>query len=85
VSLGIPDEYSNPKFLEATEHIISTTQKRGIPAGGHWQTPEQVHYWIERGSRWILYSSDMRAVTEGYRESLNAFRNSSVNEMAHTL
>ena len=55
------------------------------PAGGHWQQPEQVHYWIEHGSRWILYSSDMRAVTEGYRESLNAFRNSSVGQMAHTL
>jgi 2-keto-3-deoxy-L-rhamnonate aldolase RhmA len=85
VSLGIPDEYSNQKFIDATERIISTAQNRGIPAGGHWQTPEQVHYWQSRGSRWILYSSDARALTEGYRESLNAFRRGGVSEMAHTL
>lgn len=85
ISLGIPDEYSHPKFVEATEHIISTAQQRGIPAGGHWQTEELVQYWISRGSRWILYSSDMRALTEGYRTGLNTFRKSDVTELAHTL
>lgn len=85
VSLGVPDEYTHPKFVEATEHIISTSQKRGIPAGGHWQMREQVHYWLERGSRWILYSSDMRALTEGYRDALNSFRDTAVTPLAHTL
>jgi 4-hydroxy-2-oxoheptanedioate aldolase len=85
VSLGVPDAYDDPKFIDATERIISTSQNRGIPAGGHWQQPEQVHFWQSRGSRWILYSSDARALTEGYRDSLNAFRKGAVTEMAHTL
>jgi 2-keto-3-deoxy-L-rhamnonate aldolase RhmA len=85
ISLGVPDEYQNPRFLEAAEHIIATAQKRGVPAGGHWQTPEQVHYFMDRGSRWILFSSDMRALTEGYRASLNDFRQSTVSQVAHTL
>jgi 2-keto-3-deoxy-L-rhamnonate aldolase RhmA len=85
VSLGAPDAYDDPKFIEATDYIISTAQKRGIPAGGHWQTPEHVHYWIEKGSRWILYSSDARALTEGYRGALNAFRDSAVTQLSHTL
>ena len=85
VSLGVPDQYTHPAFLEATARIISTAQARGIPAGGHWQTQEQVHYWIDKGSRWILYSSDMRALTEGYRDALNAFRQSAVGQLAHTL
>jgi 4-hydroxy-2-oxoheptanedioate aldolase len=85
VSLGAPDEYDHPRFVEATDYIISTTQKRGIPAGGHWQTQEQVHYWIDKGSRWILYSSDVRALTEGYRGALNAFRDSAVTQLSHTL
>lgn len=85
VSLGIPDEYTNPKFVEAVEHVISTSQARGIPAGGHWQTEEQVQYWMGRGSRFILYSSDGRALTEGYRQSLNLFRGTAVSQMRHTL
>lgn len=85
ISLGVPDEYMHPKFVEATDHIISTAQKRGIPAGGHWQTREHVEYWIQKGSRWILYSSDMRALTDGYSAALNAFRDSRVAPLAHTL
>ncbi len=85
ISLGVPDDYAHQKFVAATERIISTSQARGIPAGGHWQTPDLVNYWQERGSRWILYSSDVRALTEGYRDSLNAFRQGAVSELAHTL
>ncbi len=85
VSLGVPDKYDDPKFVEASDFIIATAQRRGIPAGGHWQTPEHVQFWMERGSRWILYSSDARALTEGYRSSLNAFRQSAVGQLAHTL
>ena len=85
ISLGVPDEYENPIFREAAEKIIATAQARGIPAGGHWQTQEDVHYYLDRGSRWILYSSDGRALTEGYRSALNAFKGASVGEMEHTL
>ncbi len=85
VSLGVPDQYTHPKFIEATDYIISTAQGRGIPAGGHWQTQDQVNYWMQKGSRWILYSSDMRALTEGYRSALNAFREAGVTQLEHTL
>jgi 2-keto-3-deoxy-L-rhamnonate aldolase RhmA len=85
VSLGVPDDYTNPKFVEATDYIISTAQQHGIPAGGHWQTREQVQFWMDKGSRWILYTSDVRALTEGYRDALNSFRNAAVTQLAHTL
>jgi hypothetical protein len=38
-----------------------------------------------KGSRWILSCSDMRALTESYRSALNAFRESAVGQMEHTL
>jgi 2-keto-3-deoxy-L-rhamnonate aldolase RhmA len=81
ITLGVPDEYDHPKFLEATEHIIATAQKRGIPAGGHWQTEQDIERWMGKGSRFILYSSDMRALTEGYRHSLNKFRSATVGQL----
>lgn len=85
VSLGIPDEYTHPKFTAAVEHVISTSQARGIPAGGHWQVEDQVEHWMSKGSRFILFSSDARALTEGYRSSLNKFKGSGVSPMRHTL
>jgi 4-hydroxy-2-oxoheptanedioate aldolase len=85
ITLGVPDEYDHPRFVEVVEHIIGTAQARGIPAGGHWQVEEQVDRWMGRGSRFILYSSDARALTEGYRASLNKFRGAAVEQMRHTL
>jgi len=85
ITLGIPDEYNNPRFIEAAEHIITTSQARGIPAGGHWQVEDQIDFWMGKGSRFVLYSSDARALTEGYRSALNKFRGSAVNQMQHTL
>ena len=81
ITLGVPDEYDNPTFIEATEHIIATAQKRGIPAGGHWQTEKDIERWMGKGSRFVLYSSDTRALTEGYRHSLNKFRNAAIGQL----
>ncbi|MCA1667086.1 MAG: hypothetical protein LC793_06750 [Thermomicrobia bacterium] len=81
ITLGVPDQYDDPKFLDATERIITTAQARGIPAGGHWQTEKDVERWMGKGSRFVLYSSDMRALTEGYRDSLNKFRDAAVGQL----
>lgn len=85
ITLGVPDEYDHPQFIETAERIINTAQARGIPAGGHWQVEEQIDYWMAKGSRFILYSSDARALTEGYRAALNKFRGAAVGQMRHTL
>ncbi len=85
ITLGIPDEYAHPRFVEAVDHIIGTAQARGVAAGGHWQTEEDVTRWMAKGSRFVLFSSDGRALTEGYRSSLNTFRNAAVTQMEHTI
>lgn len=85
ITLGIPDQHTHPRFLETVEHIITAAQRRGIPAGGHWQVDEDIERWMAKGSRFVLFSSDARAVTEGYRASLNRFRNAAVTQMEHTI
>jgi 4-hydroxy-2-oxoheptanedioate aldolase len=85
ITLGIPDQYTNPTFGEAVEYIINTAQARGIPAGGHWFREELVQHWLDQGSRFILYSSDANALSEGYRASLNRFRGGAVGQMRQTL
>ena len=53
VSLGIPDEYTHPRFVEDTDDIIFSPRSSGVLLGGHWQTEELVNFWMARGSRWI--------------------------------
>jgi 4-hydroxy-2-oxoheptanedioate aldolase len=85
VSLGIPEQYDHPRFEEAVRYIITTSQARGIPAGGHWQQVEQVQKWQDEGSRFILFSSDGRALSEGYRSALKTFRGAVGEAMRHTI
>jgi 4-hydroxy-2-oxoheptanedioate aldolase len=85
ITLGIPDDYKNPKFIEAYQHIVDTAQKRGLPAGGHLFNEELVNFWMDKGSRFILFSSDANALQEGYRHSLNKFRGSTLEEEKQVL
>ena len=52
----------------------------GIPAGGHLFNAELVNYWMDKGSRFILFGSDAGALTEGYRNVLNTIKGSNVGE-----
>lgn len=85
ITLGIPDEFSNPKFIEAYQYIVDTAQKRGIPAGGHLFNAELVNYWMDKGSRFILFSSDANALQEGYRHTLNKIKGTAVEEEKQVL
>jgi 4-hydroxy-2-oxoheptanedioate aldolase len=85
ITLGIPDDFANPKFIEAYQYIVDTAQKRGIPAGGHLFNAQLVSYWIDKGSRFILFNSDANALTEGYRATLNKIRGTEQKEMEQDL
>ncbi len=85
ITLGVPDDYTNPIYIEAHGHIIETANKYGLPAGGHMFRQELVEFWMDRGSRFILYNSDAAALSEGYRSALNAFRGAEVKEMEQVL
>ncbi len=85
ITLGVPDDYANPTYIAAHQQIIEMANKHGLPAGGHMFRQELVEFWMQRGSRFILYNSDAAALSEGYRSALNAFRGASVAEMEQTL
>lgn len=85
ISVGVPNQYDHPRFLEVTEKIITTAQARGIPAGGHWQTEADVERWLGKGSRFILFYIDGGVLYEGYRSSLNKFRERAVAANEETI
>lgn len=85
ITLGVPDDYENPIYVEAHEHIIATANKYGLPAGGHMFRQDLVEFWMNKGSRFILYYSDAAALGEGYRGALNKFRGTANEAEAQTL
>jgi 4-hydroxy-2-oxoheptanedioate aldolase len=74
VSLGIPDEFDHPRYVEAVEHIITTAQARGIPAGPHCFNEASLVRWHGKGIRFVLFSADVRALGDGYRGAMERVR-----------
>jgi 2-keto-3-deoxy-L-rhamnonate aldolase RhmA len=74
VSMGVPDEYNHPRYVEAVEHVIGAAQSRGIPAGPHCFDEPMLIDWLAKGARFALFSADVRALADGYRPTLDKVR-----------
>lgn len=73
-SLGIPDDYSNEKYLRVVEDIIKRCAARKIPVMVHQQTLETSSKAIQLGARFVLHSSDGRMLQRIIQNEMNALR-----------
>ena len=73
-SLGIPEQYEHPIFLEAVDAIIQKARRQGVGAGIHMIYPagfEQEILWAKKGANLILHSADLIAVKETLTHELS--------------
>ncbi len=64
ISLGIPEQYFNPKFEATVEEIIDRARAKNVGVGFHTIYPqgiEQEIRWIRRGMNMILHLADVIA------------------------
>ena len=73
-SLGIPDDYSNKKYLRVIDDIIKRCEARKIPVMVHQQTIETSTKAIKFGARFVLHSSDGRMLQRMIQTEMNALR-----------
>ncbi len=73
-SLGIPDDYSNKKYLRVIEDIIRRSAARNIPVMVHQQTIETSSKAIEFGARFVLHSTDGRMLQRIIQSEMNTLR-----------
>ncbi len=76
-SLGIPELYDHPSFLEAVETIFHKARQHRVGAGIHMIYPagfEQEILWAKKGANLILHSADLIAVKETLSQELNTIR-----------
>ena len=73
-SLGIPDDYANPRYLQVIGDIIARCNARSIPVMVHQQFIETSVAAIELGARFVLHSTDGRMLQRIMQQEMNALR-----------
>lgn len=74
-SLGVPEQYDHPEFLNACKTILSRARKAGKGAGIHfWGTPDQQVRFLEFGANMLIHSADISLFQKHLQAELNAIR-----------
>ena len=73
-SLGIPEQYENPKYESAVEEIIQKARARNVGAGIHMCYPdprEQEIKWIKGGANFVVHSADIKLFQSVMRNEID--------------
>lgn len=73
-SLGIPNDYTNPKYIDVIEDIIKRCEAVGVPVMVHQQTIADSTMAIERGARFVLHAMDTNILQRALQNEFNALR-----------
>jgi 2-keto-3-deoxy-L-rhamnonate aldolase RhmA len=75
--LGFPDEFESPVYVSAFCQVQEAAQRTGLLLGTRVHPPFTLPRLLAGGHTFILASSDMSALAEGYRLHLTTARGSS--------
>jgi 2-keto-3-deoxy-L-rhamnonate aldolase RhmA len=73
-SLGIPDDYKNPKYLRVVKDIIQRAEARGIPTMVHQQDIPTSTKALKLGARFVLHSTDAGMLQRAIQTEMNQLR-----------
>jgi staphyloferrin B biosynthesis citrate synthase len=81
-SLGVPEQYTHPRFEEAIQTIIAKARARHIGAGVHyWWGIEDELRWVKAGANLIVHSGDIGLFADALRADLKRFRDECGDDM----
>jgi len=74
-SLGVPEQYSHPRFLEAVHTIFAKARAAGLGAGIHfWGDLELEASFVRAGANFLIHSSDLVLFAKHLGQELDALR-----------
>jgi len=74
-SLGIPEQYTHPRFDEAVRTIFRIAREHRVGAGIHfWLSMEQEVTWAKAGGNLIMHSSDLFAFSRTMKTEIEQLR-----------
>lgn len=77
VSLGVPEQYEHPRYLEAVDTIITKARAKNIGAGNHFTYGDVFEHevrWGKMGANLIVHAADIIVFRDGMRHDLDAIR-----------
>ena len=73
-SLGIPDEFDNPRYLDVLRDVIAKSEAKGKPVMIHqWRVEDSLRA-MELGSRFVMHGLDMQLMADGMRDQFRQLR-----------
>ncbi len=77
LSLGLPEQYRDPRFESVVETIISETRAKGLSAGIHLSEETELQIkWARAGANIIMHSSDLAMFRQRLKEDISKIRRS---------
>ena len=74
-SLGIPEEYDNPIYLNTIEMVFKKARSKSVGAGIHaWGTPEYQKRLLDLGANMLIHKADAFFFRDGLENDLNEIR-----------
>jgi 4-hydroxy-2-oxoheptanedioate aldolase len=78
VSMGIPEQYDHPSFIDVVREIIKTSRKYGLGIGIHFsEAIERQVFWVKEGVNMVIHSSDYALFTQRLKADLDLVKKSS--------
>jgi 2-keto-3-deoxy-L-rhamnonate aldolase RhmA len=74
VSMGIPGQTNHPKEADMIASVIGICRKQKVIPGIHMSNVDILKDWIDKGMRFITFSSDVDLLTKAASESLSRLR-----------
>ena len=76
VSMGIPGQLTHPREVEAITRVIAVCRQHDVIPGIHMSNVATLKEWIQKGMRFVSYSSDVDMLARAGQESLKQLRGS---------
>ena len=75
LSLGLPEQYHNPRFENVVGRIISKAREKGLGVGIHFSQEAELQIkWAKAGANIIMHSSDIALFQQRLKEDITAIR-----------
>lgn len=75
ISLGLPEQYHEPRFEDVVAGIISKLRAKGLSVGIHFSQEAQLQIkWAKAGANIILHSSDVALFQQRLTEDIKTIR-----------
>lgn len=76
VSLGVPEQYEHPRFVEAVVHILRTARAHGLGAGIHYcfNVEQELFFIREGGANLIVHGTEVTLAIDALGAVLNTLQ-----------